>query len=546
MFKHLTDIQHLEVPLKLQYPHYYLPHDIAVHAANMLKFSIPTRFPNNSFGTQDDGTVGKMFGVLIVKSEKNELGYLEAFSGKIEENSAEMGFVPSIFDLQSVEGYYKKREAEITKINERVADLEQGPELLRLRQALELHDSNSVQELADCKARHKLAKAKRKKSRREAELLSESEQKVIIKRLAVESQNENFELRDLKRDQDNARNEISKQLQVFEEELEKHKSERSAMSSALQNWIFESYVFTNKLGDKTDPIQLFAKTSSKYPPSGAGDCAAPKLFQYAIDHKLTPIALAEFWYGASPSGVIRKHGKFYTACKGKCEPILDFYMQGMPVEENPLHRIARKERKLNIVYEDAFMVAVNKPFGMLSVPGKEISNSAFTKLEKEYEELYIIHRLDMATSGILLFAKSVRVFKAMQRLFSDRKVIKTYEAILDGSPEKNKGTIDLRLAQSFINRPMQMHSKSGKLAITDYEVVGSNGQDTFIKFYPSTGKTHQLRMHASHHEGLNCPIKGDLLYGNPSDRMYLHAAKVRFLHPETKQEIVIACPSNFF
>ena len=256
--------------------------------------------------------------------------------------------------------------------------------------------------------------------------------------------------------------------------------------------------------------------------------------------------MAEFWYGASPSGIQRNHKKYYPACRGKCEPILHFLLRGINVEDNPLHKKCRKSYELDIVYEDEYLIALNKPEGVLSVQGREIDVSVLSKLSGKYGKVHAIHRLDMATSGILIFAKDEETYKLMQAKFSDREISKTYEAILDESPSEKKGTIQLSLSASFLNRPMQMFDINGKEAITDFEVVKENENGVHVIFKPKTGRTHQLRIHAAHHKGLNAPIKGDILYGTPEKRLHLHASKLEFEHPITNEKTIISCPSEFF
>lgn len=277
--------------------------------------------------------------------------------------------------------------------------------------------------------------------------------------------------------------------------------------------------------------------------------------------------MAEFWWGDSPKNEIRHHGYYYPSCKGKCEPILQHMLQGLEVDENPLLNPVHEEEELEIVFEDEWLLVVNKPAGMLSVPGKaEDRDSVYHRLKKKYPEAtgpMIVHRLDMATSGLLLVAKTKEVHQDLQAQFANRSIKKRYVAVLDGIvlPERtgNTGRIELPLCLNPLDRPRQMvSSEHGKEAITEYQIISeseritSASENTFnesnridesersinesrkytrIIFYPLTGRTHQLRVHAAHPEGLGCPILGDELYGKKADRLYLHAEYIEFRHP---------------
>lgn len=546
MFHPLKNIKDVKVPEKIQFPYFYFPHEIAVIAANDLKDSIPTIFPNNTFGINDGSSVGKMFGVLVVQNEKGEIGYLRAFSGRLNETTNIDGFVTPICDMLDKGSYYREREDVITKINSEVEELLSSKRLAELRSLKIDKQIKGKEEIAQLMADNKRAKAQRKTRREEANNLMENERDILLEEMNKESMARSFLLQNLRNAFKLDVEKVQQKISSIEEEIEQLKTKRAQLSKKLQNWIFEQYRILNYNGESKDLLEIFKDTAVGYPISGSGDCAAPRLFQYAFLNRMKPIALAEFWYGVSPDGVIRKHGKYYTACRGKCEPILSFMLKGLDIEENPLLEMSATDFKLEVLYEDEGLVAVNKPSGVLSVPGRTVNNSVYTKLAEQYENIYTIHRLDMATSGILLFAKTEKMHKVIQKLFSDREMSKTYQAILDASPINKKGTISLPLSPSFVNRPMQGHDINGKEAITEYEVIGENEKGVFIQFKPLTGRTHQLRLHAAHHKGLNAPIKGDILYATPSNRLYLHAAHLEFVHPLTKELISISCPSQFF
>ena len=333
----------------------------------------------------------------------------------------------------------------------------------------------------------------------------------------------------------------------------KYKEERKNRSIALQEWIFRQFRLRNALGEEEDILSIFKRTAHRNPPAGTGECAAPKLLQYAYLHGFQPLAMAEFWWGNSPKGEIRRHGHYYPSCRHKCEPILGFMLQGLDVEPNPLLTSVTDATLLATVYEDEYLLVVNKPAGMLSVPGKTGQASVLSILQERYPDAtgpLLVHRLDMDTSGLLLAAKDKDIHTLLQKQFEGRSVKKRYVALLDGIPhgKEPKGFIRLPLRPDFDNRPLQMVCfEYGKPAVTRYELLPSSqgGLLTRIALYPETGRTHQLRVHAAHPDGLDCPIVGDPLYGRPSDRLYLHAEALEFRHPVNNQRMYITKEAPF-
>ena len=329
------------------------------------------------------------------------------------------------------------------------------------------------------------------------------------------------------------------------------KEERKNRSIALQQWIFRRFRMRNALGEEQDLYDIFTQTAHRNPPAGAGECAAPKLLQYAYLHHYQPLAMAEWWWGHSPKGEIRHHGHYYPSCRHKCEPILGFMLQGLTVEPNPLLTSNTDATQLETIYEDEHLLVINKPAGMLSVPGKTGQASALSILQERYPEAtgpLLVHRLDMATSGLLLAAKDKDTHAHLQQQFESRSVKKRYIALLEGIPRitETKGFIRLPLRPDFDNRPLQMVDYEwGKPAVTRYEILGTENGQTRIAYYPETGRTHQLRVHSAHPEGMNCPIVGDPLYGQPSDRLYLHAERLEFRHPKTLQMMRIVKEAGF-
>lgn len=328
------------------------------------------------------------------------------------------------------------------------------------------------------------------------------------------------------------------------------KEERKNRSIALQQWIFQQFKMRNALGEERDLNDIFTHHAHRNPPAGAGECAAPKLLQYAYLHGYQPLAMAEFWWGNSPKGEIRHHGHYYPSCRHKCEPILGFMLQGLSVEPNPLLTSVTDANLVTTIYEDDYIVVVNKPAGMLSVPGKTGQASVLSILQERYPDAtgpLLVHRIDMDTSGLLLAAKNKDTHALLQQQFESRSVKKRYIALLDGIPQvEPKGFIRLPLRPDFDNRPLQMvDDEWGKPAVTRYEILGSTDAHTRVAFYPETGRTHQLRVHAAHPEGLNCPIVGDPLYGQAADFMHLHAESLEFRHPHTLQRMRQTAEASF-
>ena len=342
---------------------------------------------------------------------------------------------------------------------------------------------------------------------------------------------------------------------VYDEKIAAMRAERKRRSAALQQWLFDNFVFLDSEGERRSLSQIFADTAQGVPPAGAGECAAPKLLQYAFLNGLSPLAMAEFWLGESRVGEVRRDGCFYGSCISKCKPILSFMLGKMDVEPSSQESASLGAENIKILYEDDSLMVVNKPSGMLSVPGRVGGTSVEEYLQCNYNYLdcfiHVAHRLDMATSGLLLVAKSLDVFSALQREFAARRVKKRYTALLDGVIAANEGEISLPLSADYDNRPRQKvdFSKRGKEAVTRYEtieVVEYEGRVcTRVAFYPLTGRTHQLRVHAAYVAGLNTPIVGDELYGSPDKRLMLHADRVEFTHPVTGEVVAIECPAEF-
>ena len=538
-----SDISVVEAPQRFNNPFYYSPHPLCVMAAGEVRDMLSL-----DSALAADAARGKMFGVLVVRDASGSLGYLAAFSGLLAGRNNVPGFVPPVFDLQSPTGYFKQEEGEISALNRRIKETECSDEYVTAVAAVSDTKCAMEQQLAAMRDDMRLGKQRRNELRATGALTPDEEAALVR-----ESQFQKAELKRATARWQQQITECEEALAPLKASIAAMKEERKHRSAALQRWLFEQFKVLNGSGSEKSLLDIFAQHSGIIPPGGAGECAAPKLLQYAYLNSLTPIAVAEFWIGASPAGEVRRDGCYYGACKSKCEPILGFMLQGLDVEENALEK-GGDISSINIIFEDEHIVVVDKPSGVLSVPGIMGGMSVQQWLRDCYlhsNELFVAHRLDMATSGLLVAAKSMEVYKELQRSFAGREVKKLYTAILDGVPVKSEGTIELPLAPDYDNRPRQkVDTVNGKPAVTRYKVIGTverNGrQCAVVHFEPVTGRTHQLRVHAAHKDGLDCPILGDSLYGTASERLMLHASRISFVHPAGKGVIALECNNISF
>ena len=434
-------------PERFTYPFCYEPHPLCLLAAEEVKSEIARIHPSE----------GKMFGVLVVESAEG-LSFLAAYSGLLEGHNDWSYFVPSVYDAQQPDGYFKTHEREISLTSH----------LLPL---------------------------------------------------------------------------TSKQL-----------------SQDLQLWLFRQYRMLNARGEEKDLVDIWhdyhpsSRIQRKFPlpPGGTGDCCAPKLLQYAYSQGLKPVCMAEFWWGPSPKGLIRHHGQFYPACSGKCKPVLTWMLQGLDVDPNP-EETSTPHLIPEIIYDDEVMAVLNKPSGLLSVPGKTEAPSVAAWAQERWPGAMTVHRLDMQTSGLLLVAKTAEAYHQLQEQFTTRSVKKKYLAVVEGKPAQLHGIIDLPLSSDPLNRPLQIVDyEHGKRAITEFRVLSTSDDQqpakTLLALWPHTGRTHQLRMHCAHPDGLGCPILGDELYGHkitgasPAARLHLQAQAITFVHPTTARRLHFELP----
>jgi tRNA pseudouridine32 synthase/23S rRNA pseudouridine746 synthase len=548
-----TDISGIQLPEKFTFPFYYEPHSLAKIATKEIQeyLESQTDFEHN-FGlnaSQTNLPIGKMFGVLVVQNKQNEIGYVAAFSGKLADKSLPEKFVPPVFNMRTEGSFYIKGEAEIDEINSQLGALESNEQYLTLKKSTKKLNNTIAESLENQRKKMKLAKVDRKLRKKNAlSILGELEFKTLTKKLMQESYNDQFLYKELQEYYDVKIKKNGKELVFFEKEISTLKKERKEKSNYLQQTLFSKYSFLNQQKELKNLLDIFNNPAIK-PPAGSGECSAPKLLQFAFDKDLTPISMAEFWWGISPNSAVRKHKNYYPACQGRCKPILTHMLNGIKMDDNLLLENLAEKQELKIIYEDDVLIVVNKPAELLSVPGKEITDSVYTRIKEKYPDAtgpLIVHRLDMSTSGILLLTKTKDANKVLQSQFINRTIKKRYIALLDGNLVKNSGKIKLPLRLDLDDRPKQLVDfEFGKNAETNWEVIQREDGKTRVYFYPITGRTHQLRVHAAHKDGLNTPIVGDDLYGNKTNRLHLHAEFIEFIHPSTNEKMSFRVEAEF-
>ena len=551
----------------------YEPHPLCIQACREVQEMLARRED-----WQEEIARGKMFGVLIVENVKTDAdkpergyqtadseapkwGYLAAYSGQIGGRSDWEDFVPAVFDYLQPDGYFKTHEAEISHINLSISHLEKDERMKEARTLIRKLQEERKRTIAAYQEKMKEAKAKRD-SRREAGNLSESEEAEMIR----ESQFMKAELRRLKKSL-SEKTALETEFEDYQENILRLKQLRKQLSDALQQWLFSQFRMLNQEGESKDLLEIFRDEALKeypqaaiatsriaalkmVPPAGSGECCEPKLLQYAYQHGYKPLQMAMFWWGESPKEEIRHHLQFYPACNGKCKPILHWMLPASTFEPEAINLSIYD--KVETLYEDREIAVIHKPEGLLSVPGKDAAQpSVYALMRRKYPEAtgpLIVHRLDMATSGVLLIAKTEFAYHRLQKAFLNHQIQKKYVAIISGKDISEKGIISLPLLPDYLNRPRQIvNHEQGKEAITEYEILERiDGSHLRIALYPKTGRTHQLRVHCAHQEGLNAPILGDPLYGNEkAARLHLHAEEITFEHPLTGKKITIKRKADF-
>lgn len=548
------------LPESFTFPFYYLPHSLCIQAAKQLQQDLLDTNPwQHNFGLDPENdrgmVIGKMFGVLVVKNQQDKLGFLAAFSGKLADQNILPPFVPPVFDMLTKDSFFSVENKQINDINQLIIQHEADPELTRLLELLAVQQQQAENDLAKLRAII-IENRKHRKDQREQADLALAQHKMTAEaftslsiELSRQSVQQKFQLAELKQHWAAKVDDSQQQVDIRQQQINQLKKQRKQLSNQLQQKLFNQYQFLNVLAESKDLNTIFHDAPNHLSPAGAGECAAPKLLQYAFQHQLTPIAMAEFWWGSSPKSEIKQHKNFYPACHSKCRPILAHMLKGMTVDPDPLLVNTAANKHIEIVYQDKDLAIINKPAEMLSVAGKNVTDSVQTRMKQLFPQAsgpLIVHRLDMSTSGLMVIALTKDANKALQQQFINRTVIKRYIALVDGKPKVQNGTINLPLRVDLNDRPKQLVCyEHGKQAETYWEVYKHKGNRTLLHLYPKTGRTHQLRMHCAHHLGLGLPIVGDDLYGIQEDRLHLHAAFIGFNHPTSGKWIEFTLFANF-
>lgn len=559
------------LPARFNNPFDYEPDALCRAAVKQLQADLPI-----------EPIEGKMYGVLIVE-RNGEIGYLQAYSGQIADEGED--FVPAVFDYLQPDGYFKTHEAEITQLNQKIAQLKASTAYQQAQENLKKIQQEAEKAIDEARRVMQGAKFLRDKRRKEA-FISEAERNEMTR----QSQFLKAELQRKKKTYTEQITAAQIIVNNYQEQITAWKRGRKMKSDRLQRWLFSQFSLLNAYEERKNLLDIFrdyylqnspARTKaansanetateraaqaclapSLLPPSGAGECCEPKLLQYAFLHGYKPISMAMFWWGPSPKTEIRQHGNYYPACNGKCKPILEWMLEGIDVDDKNCDKTDNKtelalSERLQILYEDDYLTVVVKPSGLLSVPGKGYQASIYSILCERWKgksDAFMVHRLDMATSGLLVVARTSEVHKALQAQFIRRTVKKKYVALLPLSIlEKQlpaEGRIELPLSPDPDDRPRQRVDRTnGKPAITEYRLIGKTtyGKETLkavkIELYPLTGRTHQLRIHCAHPDGLGTPIIGDNLYGQRAERLWLHAEHLEFTHPRTQKRMSFDTP----
>lgn len=551
----------IDFPERMNNPLDYQPHPLCIAVCKELQTYLSERED-----WREEIDKGKMFGVLIVENAQPasgapEIGYLAAYSGQIGGRSDWDDFVPAVFDYLQPDGYFKTHEAEISGINQSIRKLEANTHMKEAKGLILQLQEERKHTIAAYQEKIKKAKAKRD-ARREAGNLNPEEEAEMVK----ESQFMKAELRRLKKSL-SEKTSLETEYEAYQADILSLKQLRKTLSDALQQWLFSQFRMQNHEGESKDLLEIFRDAALRdypqatiatsriaalkmVPPAGSGECCEPKLLQYAYSFGYKPLQMAMFWWGESPKEEIRHHLHFYPACNGKCKPILQWMLPASTFE--PAAVDLSLYNKVETLYEDREIAVIHKPEGLLSVPGKDAAQpSVYALMRSKYPEAtgpLIVHRLDMSTSGVMMIAKTEFAYHRLQKAFLNHQIQKKYVAIISGKDIPEKGIISLPLMPDYLDRPRQIvDHELGKEAITEYEVLETvDDSHLRIALYPKTGRTHQLRVHCAHQEGLKAPILGDPLYGNEkAARLHLHAEEITFEHPLTGKKMTITRKADF-
>jgi len=556
-------IEDHDLPTRFTFPFCYEPHSLCLLASQELQQQLES---HEQFRQEFEQT-GKMFGVLLVENKLREIGYIAAFSGKLAVNDFAhkntIKFVPPVFDLDDQTDFFHAENLEINQLNDQLENLEVNPQLEEYQITITAMFNQQNEQLDQHRSQMSLNRKVRKTKRSQVRSdFIDDELAQNLKQLAKESVHDKNQLRNIKQYWNELIAKEQQKLTILTDEINAIKNKRKRLSTRLQKKLFKQYRLLNSAGVEKDLIELFKNAVYQIPPAGTGDCAAPKLLQYAFQQSMKPLAMAEFWWGKAPKSEIRQHKNFYAACSGKCQPILSHMLEGMAMDDNPLLVNPAKGKTLEIVYQDEDIVVVNKPSEFLSVPGKNIEDSVYLRIKKKFPRAtgsLIVHRLDMSTSGVMVLALTKRAQKNLQQQFINRTIKKRYVAVLEGKVEadiekvllKNQGEINLPLRGDFEDRPRQLVCfDHGKQARTQWQIISIVDGRAKLYLYPETGRTHQLRVHCAHPQGLNTPILGDDLYGSnngnkKSQRLHLHAQMLTLSHPVSKENMTFQIDEVF-
>jgi tRNA pseudouridine32 synthase/23S rRNA pseudouridine746 synthase len=470
---------------------------------------------------------GKMYGVLVAHDRSGTPVILRAFSGMVDGAWLLDGFVPPAFDMQARDAVWPAGERELAELSSRLAalDLSKVDELAAV-------DRRHADELDELRARHRANRDTRRLARANMPVdVGPVDARAVdaLRALDQASRADSAEKRRLLDRHRGEREPLAAEVEIIEQQRRAIEQQRADRSRFYLHALYDTYQLANARGERRALRDIFAPDE---PPGGAGDCAAPKLLAEAYRRQLTPIAIAEFWWGPPPATGGRVHASFYPACRGKCGPVLGHMLGGLEVEPAPVFEKAIGDHEPRIVYEDEWFTVVDKPCGLLSVPGRSQRDSVQTRMQHRLGSAYVVHRLDLETSGLMVVAKDPATYTELQRLFAERAVEKRYIAHLDGEVSGESGVVELPLRLDVDDRPRQVVDPvHGKFARTEWQILSRRENRTVVALTPRTGRTHQLRVHAAHVRGIGVPIVGDALYGRVGGRLHLHAESLSFVHP---------------
>ena len=554
-----SQIDTIALPERFTFPYFYVPHPLASLAMEELQHYLD----NQKTWQHDFSTQGKMFAVLVVKNQQGELGYLSSFAGTLLDSEESLSqapdfFVNAIFNNQARDNLFSNQEDEIKTLEAEVIRLENAPDFVALKESLAASTAQSEQEVSAFQQAMATAKKERKLRRSHAESNSESplspdELSALITELGNQSSREKRDLKQLKQQWQKTVTELTTQYNEYLEALNLVKHQHEKLQQKVKDDALKATLFLNQSGVSKSLFELFEQNNStkhtQEPIPYSSEQNLPKLLQTAFTLGYTPITLGEFWWGSAPYEQVRQHKNRYPVCQSKCFEIIEHMLDGIDVDDSPLGQTPSYGKELEIVYEDDVMVVVNKPVEFLSVPGKFITDSVYTRIQARYPTAtgpLIVHRLDMSTSGLLVLTLTPETNKQIQKQFIERTVEKRYTALLEGNISNDSGLITLPLRGDLEDRPRQMVCHSdGRSAETSYQVIERDNNRTKVYLYPKTGRTHQLRVHCSHQAGLNTPIVGDDIYGFKADRLHLHAGYLKLRHPITGNEMEFVVEAEF-